>query len=150
MQMLMGLINHIRILLTSSISVYHNYSVSSFSFTRVAINNPPNISSTNRRISSLTDDELLEGCCLGLDSHADISCAGKHARVNEVFHGQTCNVTPFNDSYSPMQNIHTASVSYATDTADGQTYVINVNQSLDFTSNMSNLLLYVNQVLKDF
>ena len=139
------LINFIKVLLTSSISAYHVYNISSFSFTRTKYNQPYSISSAKQKYVSLTEDELLKGCRLGLDTHADISCAGKHARVNEVFHGQTCNVTPFNDSYSLMQNVHTANVSYAVDTEDGLTYIVNVNQSLDFTSSMSHSLLCVNQ-----
>ena len=141
MKVFKDLLNYIKVLFTSSISVYHICNVSSFSFVRVATNKSPKISSTKQVNAPLTEDELLEGCRLGLDSHADISCAGRHARINEIFHGQTCNVTPFNDSYSPMQNIHTANVSYAADTAEGQTYIVNVNQSLDFTSSMNHSLL---------
>ena len=139
------LLNYLKVFFTSSISVYHIYNVSSFSFIRVATNKLSKISSAKQVNTPLTKDELLEGCRLGLDSHADISCASRHVRINEIFHGQTCNVTPFNDSYSPMQNIHTANVSYAADTAEGQTYIVNVNQSLDFTSSMNHSLLCVNQ-----
>ena len=122
MNYVMDLINFIKVLLTySSISIYHVYNVSSFSFTRTKYNQPSNISSTKQKYVSLTEEELQRGCRLGLDTHADISYAGKHARVNEIFHGQTCNVTLFNDSYSPMQNVHIANVSYAVDTKDGLT-----------------------------
>ena len=124
MKSLMDIINFIKIFLTSSISIYHVYNISSFSFTRINHSKPSNISSTNQKMVPLTEDELLAGCRLGLDTHADISCAGKHARVNEIFHGQTCSVTPFNESYSPMLNVHTANVSYAVDTDDGSTYII--------------------------
>ena len=30
----------------------------------------------------LTDQELYNGCRLGIDSHADVSCVGKHAKIH--------------------------------------------------------------------
>ena len=48
-------------------------------------------------ISAIQSDNIIEAR-LGIDSHADISCAGKLARIIEVIEGGTCTVHPFNDS----------------------------------------------------
>jgi hypothetical protein len=93
----------------------------------------------------LTNQQLAEGCRLGTDSHADVSCLGKHARITETFQGRSCNVQPFHDSYSPMKNVNTINASFAHDTNDGKTYIIEVNQALDFTDSMEHSLLCTNQ-----
>ena len=116
----------------------------SLSITKLATTVKSNISSTNKT-TELSAEELQSGCRLGLDSHADISCAGRHARITATYHGQVCNVSPFNDSYKPMTNIHTVDTAYAVDTSDGKTYILNVNQSLDFTDSMTHSLVCTNQ-----
>ena len=60
-------------------------------------------------ISAIQSDNIIEAC-LGIDSHADISCAGKLARIIEVIEGETCTVHPFNDSMKPMKNVQTVNV----------------------------------------
>ena len=40
---------------------------------------------------------------LGIDSHVDITCAGKHVKIMEVIHGKSCAVHLFIDSYKPME-----------------------------------------------
>ena len=57
-------------------------------------------------ISAIQSDNTIEAR-LGIDSHADISCAGKLARIIEVIEGETCTVHPFNDSMKPMKNVQT-------------------------------------------
>ena len=93
----------------------------------------------------LTSEELTSGCRLGLDSHADMSCVGRHAKIIEVVHGKMCNVQPFNDTYQPMTGIRTVNASFAHDTTDGRTYILNVNNALDFSTTMENSLLCPNQ-----
>ena len=100
---------------------------------------------TNNQRTPLSDEELENGCRLGLDSHADMTCIGRHARIIETYHGKVCNVFPFNDSYEPITNIHTVNAAFAHDTEDGQTFIIEINQCLDFTSTMENSLLCTNQ-----
>ena len=102
-------------------------------------------STHKRTLRPLTPEELRFGCRLGLDSHADVHCIGRHARILEVFHGRSCNVQPFNDSYSPMTNVATANACFAFDTTEGQTYILEVNQALDFTDSMEHSLLCSNQ-----
>ena len=99
----------------------------------------------NGQYLTLSDDELLQGCHLGLDSHADMTCIGRHARITEVFHGKVCNVFPFNDSYEPIKDIHTVNAAFAYDTNAGQTYIIELNQCLDFSNTMEHSLLCTNQ-----
>ena len=103
------------------------------------------ISSSKAFNPTLSEQELRDGCRLGIDSHADVSCVGKHAHVFETFSGRTCNVQPFNDSYSPMLDIKTVNAAFAYDSDDGMTYILNVNQALDFTNTMVHSLLCPNQ-----
>jgi len=69
-------------------------------FTIVSVNVEANdnklVPSTFSNISSLSTEERYTGCKLGLDSHADVSCIGKHARVLEFLDGQSYTVKPFN------------------------------------------------------
>ena len=88
---------------------------------------------------------MKNGCNLGLDSHADVSCIGRHGRVLETIEGQYCTVYPFNDSYTPMQKVETVNAAFAVDTESGPTYILRVNQALNFTSSMTNSLLCTNQ-----
>ena len=102
-------------------------------------------SSSSRFNPTLTDEELAQGCRLGIDSHADVTCIGKHARVLKTFTGRVCTVRPFNDSYKAMENIATVNAAFAYDTDDGATYIIHANQALDFCKSMENSLLCPNQ-----
>ena len=61
--------------------------------------------------TQLTEDELLQGCHLGLDSHADMTCIGRHAHILETYHGKICDVFPFNNSYEPIK-IYTLSMQH--------------------------------------
>ena len=74
--------------------------------------------------ASLSDEELREGCHLGMDSHADMSCVGAHAIILETYEGQVCNVMPFNDGYEPMKNVQTVNAAFAYDSEDGRTYIL--------------------------
>ena len=103
------------------------------------------ISSSNTTSLELSTQELSDGCKLGLDTHADVSCIGRHGRVMETLEGQHCTVYPFNDSYSPMERVETVNAAFAVDTESGPTYILRVNQALNFTSSMTNSLLCTNQ-----
>ena len=74
-----------------------------------------------------------------------MSCVGKHAKVMETFSDRTCNVQPFNDTYDSMKNIQTVNAVFSHDTTDGRTFLLEVNQALDFTSSMEHSLLCPNQ-----
>jgi len=87
----------------------------------------------------------LQGSRLGIDSHANISCAGKNSGVIEVIKGEECTVFPFNDSLTTLKYVKTVNDAYATDTPDGRTYMLRVNHSLDFTTSMEHSFLCSNQ-----
>ena len=96
-------------------------------------------------ISELSSQEMNDGVMLGIDSHADITCAGKHVKIMEVIHGKSCTVHPFNDSYKPMENISIINGVTAVDTSNGETYILELNHAMDFTRTMTNSLLCPNQ-----
>ena len=96
-------------------------------------------------ISELSSQEMNDGARLGIDSHADITCAGKHVKIMEVIHGKSCTVHPFNDSYKPMENISIINGVTAVDTSNGETYILELNHAMDFTRTMTNSLLCPNQ-----
>ena len=102
-------------------------------------------SRAKRSLPPLSDDEYRNGCKLGLDSHADVHCVGQHARIVDIFEGRSCTVHPFHDSYSPMRDINTVNACFAFDTSEGETYILHVNQALNFTDSMEHSLLCVNQ-----
>ena len=88
---------------------------------------------------------MEDGCPLGKDSHADLNCVGRHARILEMFHGWSCNVQPFNDSYAPTKNICTDNDCVSHDTRDGRTSILEINHAIDFTDTMESSLLCTNQ-----
>ena len=90
-------------------------------------------------------EEPIEGR-LGSDSHVDISCAGRNARIFEYIHGQTCMVHPFHKSYEPKKNIYICNDAFAYDDASGETIIIKMNQCLNFSESMEHSLFYSNQV----
>ena len=102
-------------------------------------------SKTRSKSISLSEEQLRDGCRLGIDSHADMSCIGAHATILEVYEGKLCNVMPFNDSYAPLKDIKTVNATFAYDSDDGMTYILNVNQALDFSQSMEHSLLCPNQ-----
>ena len=81
-----------------------------------------------------------------LDSHATMTCVGKGARIMEVCEGQECNVYGFHQNFKPILNVNTVNVAYAYDSDDGKTYILHVNQALDFTNTLEHALLCPNQV----
>ena len=66
--------------------------------------------------------------------------------VIEQIEGKKCTVHAFNDTYAPKKDVKVCNVAFAFDTVDGKTYVIKVNQCLNFTSEMKDSLLCTNQV----
>ena len=63
---------------------------------------------------------------LGLDSHADISCAGRDAHILAQREGKACTVRPFNDNYDPMMNIDIVDVAYKYESIEGDEYILEV------------------------
>lgn len=82
-----------------------------------------------------------------MDTLANISCVGRYARITETLHGRLWNVQPFNDSYSPMTDIKTVNVAFAHYTKGKETFIIHVNQALDFSKTMEHSILCPNQAI---
>ena len=82
---------------------------------------------------------------LGIGSHADVSCAGKDAHILSQISGRKCEVKGFHDSYTSITDINYVNVAYKYHNQEGQEYVIELNQALDFTKYMSNSILCTNQ-----
>ena len=103
-----------------------------------------NVNKSHSR-SHLSESEMLDGCRLGLDSHADVTCVGRHARILSVVEGHFSSVYPFNDSYEPLTDIRTVNVAFSTQSSEGETVILHLNNVLDFTHNMEHSLLCTNQ-----
>ena len=117
-----------------------NHTISSFTSRRL-------ISSNSSKIQPnpvLTSTKLNQGCRLGLDSHADTSCAGRHVRVLEHVQGRECIVHPFHGSYRPIDRMSIINGALAYDTGIGENYILILNQALDFRYSMEHSLLSVN------
>ena len=94
----------------------------------------------------LSENEMRIGARCGLDSHADMSCTGKHVRILEILEGQTCEVFPFNENhYEPIPKIRIINGAFSTETIYGETIVVELNHALNFTKSMEHSLLCVNQ-----
>ena len=72
----------------------------------------------------LSDDEMKQGCKLGIDSWADTCCAGKHCYVEEFVEGKVVHATGFTPSLGSMQNLPIAHVLYAHDAMDGGVIIL--------------------------
>ena len=85
------------------------------------------------------------GSVIGMDSHADVSCAGKDAYIVEKLAGRVCEVKGFHDSYNSLSNIEYVNVLYKYLDKSGSEYLLEVNQALNFTNSMTNSILCTNQ-----
>jgi len=82
---------------------------------------------------------------LGIDSHAGMSCVGRHARIHAIEEGVTSTVQLFNNAMMPSTKVKTIHVQYAYDIPCGRTYILQVNDCLDFTKSMEHSIIYTNQ-----
>ena len=87
----------------------------------------------------------VEFTMLGLDTHADISCAGRDAVITAKLEGRTCAVHPFNDTYKAMTGIEIVNVLLKYMDKDGEEYILEINQCLNFTDTMKHSILCTNQ-----
>ena len=104
----------------------------------VSVNTSHNCNISN--IQHTTND-----ACLGIDSHVDMSCAGKNARIIGIEEVKTLTVYPVDNSMSPSKEIKTVYVAYAYETTKGRTIILQVNHCLDFTSTLQHPILCTNQ-----
>ena len=85
------------------------------------------------------------GSVLGMDTHADVSCAGIDAYILEKLDGRLCEVRGFHDSYNSLTNVEYVNVAYKYLDKTGQEYLLEVNQALNFTNSMTNSIICTNQ-----
>ena len=90
---------------------------------------------------NLSEEEKEIGCKLGIDSHADSSCAGRHVRILEYIDGKRFSVKPFLDTYEPKNDVSLINGVVAVDTSDGGGYILELNNFLDFTDTMNDSIL---------
>ena len=81
-----------------------------------------------QRICKYTHDPESKYSMLGLDTHEDISCAGRDAWVSAQVEGRTCSVHPFNDSYKAMTGVNIVNVAYNYENNEGEQFILEVNQ----------------------
>ena len=98
-----------------------------------------------QRICKYTHSSDNNYSMLGLDSHADISCAGRDAHILTQIEGRSCSVHPFNESYEAMTGVNIVNVLYKYENSDGEQFIFEINQCLDFTESMTHSILCTNQ-----
>lgn len=100
------------------------------------------ISQSQFRHPSLTNAEFQGGCRLGIDSHADTSCAGKHAHVLEFNDDLKVSATGFAGKETMcIDDLSIANVAYAYDTPQGDTLIFIVNNAIYLGALMDGSLL---------
>ena len=76
----------------------------------------------------LSEEEMRNGCRIGIDSFADTCVAGKHAHVIDFIEGKEISAKAWDGHKT--QNLRIANVAYAFDTPDGETIILIFNQSI--------------------
>ena len=78
----------------------------------------------------LTDEEMRNGCRLGIDSFADTCVAGKHAHVIDFIDGKEISARAWDGHKT--QNLRIANVAYAYDTPMGKPlYLYSISRSTE-------------------
>ena len=114
--------------------------ISVLSTSKITPNSHRHISKNKTHRTSLSKSELENGCRMGIDSHADTSCAGRHVRILEHIDGVSYNVSPFNGP--AITGITMINGAVAVDREDGQGgYILELNNALNFTDSMEHSLL---------
>ena len=115
-----------------SIAAFHTSVIAQTSF---------HASIDNFRHPQLLSDEMNDGCRLGIDSWADTSCAGKHAYVEEFISGASVTASGFTNSLGKLENLPIANVVYAYDTSDGDTLLLENNNTIYLGDQMNDSLI---------
>ena len=84
---------------------------------------------------------MEEGTCLGIDSWADTSCAGKHAYVEEFVVGKFVNASGFTSQLGTIKSLPIANVLYAYDDENGQTIILESNNAIYLGEMMEDSLM---------
>ena len=93
----------------------------------------------------LSDEEMIAGTKMGIDSHADTTCVNKHAYVECIIEGCTVDAVPFDKSIGKLSNLPIVNAIYAYDDPHAlQTTLLRFNHAI-FIKDMDNALLCPNQ-----
>ena len=82
---------------------------------------------------------------LGLDTHADISCAGSDSHIVLRMYGRTYAVHPFIDSYKAMTGVEIVNVLIEYEDTEEEQSILELNSCLNFTESMKHSILCTNQ-----
>ena len=100
-----------------------------------------NFNFDNFRHPKLNTDEMHQGTRLGIDTWADTCCSGKHAYVESFIEGRSVTANGFSPSLGNLENLRIANVLYAYDMNDGNTILLENNNTIYMGHNMTDSLL---------
>ena len=69
----------------------------------------------------------MNGYRLGIDTHADSSCARKHVRPLKFISGKKYSITPLHESYAPKIDVGMINGVVTIDKPDGGGYILELN-----------------------
>ena len=98
-------------------------------------------SSTKRTISKIVGEPFHRRC--KLDSHADTTVAGKNCAIIK-YTGQSCDVAPFSEKYTPMKDIPIVSAATGFMSENGRNYILVFHEAL-YMPDMRHTLINTNQ-----
>ena len=75
----------------------------------------------------LSEAEYLNGLRLGVDTWDNISCAGKHAFVEEFVMGKLITARDFTTTLGFLENLTIENILYAYDEVNGETIILEAN-----------------------
>ena len=99
------------------------------------------VNNKTKRKRLLSQEEIELGCKMGIDTHADTSCAGRHVRIMEYVDGKVFNVAPFHSDYQPIKEVRLINGVVAVDLENGSGIILELNNFLDFTESMEDSIL---------
>ena len=98
-----------------------------------------------RMTSNKNSTDKIYGRC-ELDTHADTTVAGSNCVVLQ-YTGKECDVTPYSDSYEPMQNIPIVHAATGWQSpVSGQIYILIFNEALWMGNTLDHTLINPNQL----
>ena len=105
-----------------------------------------NIGAYDKEINQvLSENELLKGTRMGMDSHADTTCVKKHAYTESIVEGMTVDAVPFDESIGKLSNLPIVNAIYAYDNPQTmRTSLLRFNNAI-YIKGMDNALLCPNQ-----
>ena len=89
----------------------------------------------------MTPLEHQRGTRLGIDTWADTNCAGKHAYVEEFVVDKFVTAGGFSASLGTLPDLPIANVLYAYDNDNGNTFILECNNSIYLGNQMNDSLM---------